>query len=129
MNRTFIAVCGAVMMSAALLGAQSQEKASTDSNNGGAGVASVTFRGCLNPGSTADTYYLTSAKEKGVKNSDKTVKIVAAKKGALEPFVTQEVEVTGTIDQATAPAASSDEASKVRTLTVTKVKSRADYCG
>jgi len=131
MNRTFVAVCGAVIMSAALVGAQSN---SADTNNkNGANAASstntVTFTGCLSPGSKGETFYLTSAKQKGVKNAAKTVKLVpATKKVDLNTFVTQEVEVTGTIDQAgSAPAAGSDSA-QAPTLTVTKVKSRTDAC-
>jgi len=80
-------------------------------------------------GSKADSYYLTSAKQKGVKNSEKSLKVVAASpKVKLEPFVTNEVEVTGTVDQPTA-AGGTDNSAAVRTLTVTKVKVRTQYCG
>ena len=132
MNRTFIAVCGAMVLSTALIGAQ-QKPAGEGNNSENAAAASantVTFTGCLNPGSNADSYYLTNAKQKGVKNGDKALKIVAAPKVKLEPFVTGEVEVTGTVDQADAPAATGSEgSSKVRTLTVTKAKLRNQYCG
>ena len=43
------------------------------------------------------------------------------------PFVTEEVEVTGTIDQPET-AAGTDNA-KTRTLTVSKVKVRTQSCG
>jgi hypothetical protein len=130
MNRTFVAVCGAVLVSTALVGAQAKpsgEGNSSESNNS-ASAASVTFTGCLNPGSSADSFYLTSAKQKGVKNADKSLKVVPANpKVKLDQFVTGEVELTGTIDQAEAPAA--DAAAKARTLTVTKVKLRQQACG
>ena len=127
--KTFVAVCGAVVLSAALVNAQQKPagEGNNSENNSGASAATVTFTGCLNPGSNADSYYLTNAKQKGVKNGDKALKIVAAPKVKLEPFVTGEVEVTGTVDQ---PAtAGSDGSSKVRTLTVTKAKLRNQYCG
>lgn len=134
MNRTFAAVCGAVVMSAALLGAQGHAgdgKASNDNKNG-ANPNTVTFTGCLSPGSNSETYFLTNAKQKGVKNADKTVKLVPAKtekKVGLAPFVTNEVEVTGTIDEAAATADTTTGAATPRTMTVTKVKVRAQYCG
>ena len=134
MNRTFAAVCGAVVLSAALVGAQghaSDEKSKTDNKNG-ADANTVTFTGCLSPGSTPETFYLTNAKQKGVKNADKTVKVVASKtekKIGLDAFVTNEVEVTGTIDEANGTAGTAGAAGQSRTLTVTKVKVRGQYCG
>ena len=128
MNRTFAAVCGAVLVSTALVGAQQKPaEGNTGENNNSASAATVTFTGCLNPGSNSDSFYLTSAKQKGVKNADKSLKIVAAPKVKLEPFVAGEVEVTGNVDAADTAAASGS--SKVRTLTVTKVKLRNQYCG
>jgi hypothetical protein len=134
MNRTFMAVCGAVVVSTALTVAQGKPSGETQGNHaentGAASASTVTFTGCLNPGSNAEFYYLTSAKQKGVKNADKSLKIVAASpKVKLEPLVTQEVEVTGTVDQADAAAAGADGSSKVRTLTATKIKFRNQYCG
>ena len=132
MNRMFTAVCGAMVLSTALMGAQ-QKPAGEGNNNENTTAASantVTFTGCLNPGSNADSYYLTNAKQKGVKNGDKALKIVAAPKVKLEPFVTGEVELTGTVDQPDGQAATGSEgSSKVRTLTVTKAKLRNQYCG
>lgn len=131
MNRTFAAVCGAVVVSAALLGAQGPAgdgKTSND-NKSGANANTVTFTGCLIPGSNSDSFLLTNAKQKGVKNADKTVKLVPAKtdkKVGLARFVTNEIEVTGTIDGA---AGADAGAGQPRTLSVTKVKVRADYCG
>ena len=128
MKRTFLAVCAAALVSTALVGAQG--KSSGDgTNNAAADANAVTFTGCLSPGSSPDSYYLTKAKQKGVKNSDKALKIVPANpKVKLEPFVTEEVEVTGTIDPAET-AAGADNGGKARTLTVTKVKVRTQSCG
>jgi len=125
MNRTLLGVCTAVIMSAAILGAQSKpadsENKAPDSAKSGAiaSESTVTFTGCLNPGSKSDSFFLTSAKEKGVKGEATTVKLVPAnKKVGLDTFLTHDVEVTGTLDKAgTTP-----------TLTVTKVKSRSDQC-
>jgi hypothetical protein len=135
MNRTFTAVCGAMVLSAALVGAQAHPagdgKSATDSKSG-ANANSVTFTGCLSPGSNSETFYLTNAKQKGVKNADKTVRLVASKtekKVGLDSFVTNEVEVTGTIDDASVTAATPGAAGQARTLTVTKVKVRGQYCG
>lgn len=128
MSRTFLALCGAALVSTALVGAQG--KSSGDSNNSSAASANaVTFTGCLSPGSNSESYYLTNAKQKGVKNSDKALKIVAGTpKVKLEPLVTQEIEVTGTIDPPDSPAGN-DNSGKARTLTVTKVKVRTESCG
>ena len=135
MNRTFAAVCGAMVLSAALVGAQGHTsddaKGKKDSKNG-ADANTVTFTGCLSPGSNAETFYLTNAKQKGVKNADKTVRVVASKtdkKVGLDAFVTNEVEVTGTIDEANGTAATAGASGQSRTLTVTKVKVRGQYCG
>ena len=125
MHRILAGVCTAVFMSAAILGAQAQSSESVgktpDHGNGTAATsaATVTFTGCLTPGSTSDPFFLTSAKEKGVKGDATTVKLVpASKKVGLDPFLTHDVEVTGTLDKAgTTP-----------TLTVTKIKSRSDHC-
>ena len=135
MNRTFAAVCGAVVLSAALVGAQGHaavDGKSKDDGKNGADANTVTFTGCLSPGSNPETFYLTNAKQKGVKNADKTVKLVAAKtdkKVGLDNFVTNEVEVTGTIDEANGTAAAAGAPGQSRTLTVTKVKVRGQYCG
>jgi len=116
-------------MSAAILCAQSkpQDTASNPSEpakaDAGVSTAIVTFTGCLGPASKDDSYYLTSAKQKGVKGSGQNLKIVPAnKKVNFEPYVTREVEVQGTLDR---PAASGTASP---TLTVTKVKTRADGC-
>ena len=133
MNRTFAAVCGAVLVSTALIGAQGKPAGDGNSgeNSSSASAATVTFTGCLNPGSNSDSFYLTSAKQKGVKNADKSLKVVPANpKVKLDSFVLGEVELTGTVDQAEAPSADkTDGAAKARTLTVTKAKLRQQSCG
>jgi hypothetical protein len=133
MSRTLLGVCTAIIMSAAMLGAQSQSPDNgAKSSNGKTATAptgTVTYTGCLSPGSDADSFYLMSAKQKGVKAQATTVKVVpATKKVDLGTFVTQGVEVTGTLDQAgtsAAPAAGSESAP---TLTVTKVKFSPTGC-
>jgi hypothetical protein len=118
-------------MSAAVLAAQSKpadnDKATEAEKNAAASATGVvTFTGCLSPQSKSDSFYLTSAKQKGVKGAAQTVKIVpATKKVDLDAFVTKEVEVTGSLDKAAAAAAGSEA---TPTLTVTKIKSRADGC-
>ena len=134
MNRTLLGVCSAIIMSAAMLGAQSpSHDSSGKSSEAGksaapASAAAVTFTGCLSPRTKSDEVYLTSAKQKGVKGASANVKLVAAtKKVNLDTFATQTVEVTGTLDQGTssAPAGGSGTAP---VLTVTKIKSSADGC-
>ena len=132
MNRTFAAVCGAVLLSTALIGAQGKPAGDGNSgeNTNSASAATVTFTGCLNPGSNSDSFYLTSAKQKGVKNADKSLKIVPANpKVKLDQFLLGEVELTGTVDQTAAGADKADNAAKARTLTVTKAKLRNQSCG
>ena len=137
MNRTFVAVCGAVVLSVALVGAQAHPagdaKSANDKteNKNGANANAVTLTGCLNPGSTGETFYLTNVKQKGAKNVDKTLKLVAAKtdkKVGLGTFITNEVEVTGSFDEPTA-APVAGASGQARTVTVTKVKFRSQYCG
>ena len=134
MNRTVAGVCTAVVMSAAILGAQAQssESAGKTSDHGKSGASAsggVTFTGCLAPGSNSDSFYLMSAKQKGVKSAAATMKLVpATKKVDLGTFVSHEVEVTGTVDQGGTAAAPGGGSEKAPTLTVTKVKSRTDQC-
>ena len=126
--RTFTAVLGAVAMSVALVGAQ--DKSSTPSTNSNAQAANtVTFTGCLNSASAKDTYYLTSAKQKGAKSTEKTLKVLqGTEKASLERYLAQEVELTGTVDPAQ-PGTPAPEGAQVRTLTVTKAKFRSQSCG
>jgi len=135
MNRTLAGVCTAVIMSAAVLGAQAQssESAGKTSDDGKGGTAAststVTFTGCVAPRGTGDSFYLTSARQKGVKGAPTTVKLLpATKKVDLEAFVAHEVEVTGTLDQAGTSAAPAAGSTAAPTLTVTKAKSRDEGC-
>lgn len=136
MNRTFVAVCSAVVFSMALVSAQGpagEAKPANDKNDSksGAKANAVTFTGCLNPGSNGETFYLTNAKQKGAKNADKTLKLVAAKtdkKVGLGTFITNEVEITGSFDDPNA-APLVGGSGQARTVTVTKVKFRSQYCG
>jgi hypothetical protein len=110
-------------MSAAILGAQtkSSDNSAKASDNGksASAASTVTFTGCLAPGTKADAFYLTNAKEKGVKGAPATVKVVpATKKVDVNSFIAHEVEVTGTLEQA-GTSASSETAP---TLSATKVK-------
>lgn len=129
MHRTLVSVCTAVVMSAALLGAQAKStdnsgKSSDPGKSGAsAAAATVTFIGCVTPGTTSDTFFLINSKQKGVKAPATTMKLVpASKKVGIGTFVTQGVEVTGTVDQ---PA---NAASGPATFTVTKIKSNAGGC-
>ena len=135
MNRTLVGVCTAMVMSAAILGAQSKSAdvsgKSSDAGKSGAaaGAATVTFTGCVTPGATSDSFLLLNSKQKGVKAPATTVKLVpASKKVDVATFVTQGVEVTGTLDPAGASAADANGASSPATLTVAKIKSSASGC-
>ena len=128
MHRTLVGVCTAVVMSAALLGAQAKStdngKSSDAARNGAAATtATVTFTGCVTPGSTVDSFLLINSKQKGVKAPATTMKLVpATKKVDIDAFVTQGVDVTGTLE----PAANG--ATSPATFTVTKIKSNAGGC-
>ena len=74
------------------------------------------FQGCLVPGSANDSFKLINATEKGQKGKEKAnYSVVADPKLDVMHFVTMELEVTGTASGTT--------------LTVSKIKHRADYCG
>ncbi|TAK16189.1 MAG: hypothetical protein EPO35_05840 [Acidobacteria bacterium] len=110
MHRTTIALAGAVLLSAALLTAQSSNP--------------TTYRGCLQPGTSQGNYLLTNAVAKGDKTRSKVaLKVVPENaKVNLEAQVTHEVEVTGSVT----PSAQQGQPG---TLTATKVAWKADYCG
>lgn len=133
MHRMIVATIGAVIASAAILAAQAK---TTQPASGSAPAAgkTVTYIGCLGPGSSENTFLLSNAEEKGVKGGAKHLnfKVVAAsEKVNLEERVTQQVEVTGTFNDSTPPAAASESGSgeKLPTLSATSVKYKADYCG
>jgi hypothetical protein len=134
MQRTFVTVIGATLMSAAFLSAQNKSTAPASSGPAAppAGKA-VTYIGCLGPGSDADSYTLSNGEEKG--NKDKaaahvTFKVVGSSdKVKLEDHVTQAVEITGTFSDSTPPAGESESAKSLPTFKATSVKWQADYCG
>jgi hypothetical protein len=122
-------------MSAAMLGAQSPSHDSGSKSpepgksGASANAAAVMFTGCLSPRSKSDEVYLTSAKQKGVKDAPATVKLVpATKKVNLDTFATQTVEVTGTLDQSGPSSAPAGGPGATPVLTVTKIKASADGC-
>lgn len=129
-NRLMALMIGA-MMSAAVLSAQQK---STPSGSGSAPAdagKAVTYVGCLVPGSGTDAHMLTNAKEKGVKGNAPrlTFKLAPSEKVKLEPYVTNEVAVTGTFTDTPAPSSSTASGEVVRTFTVTRVSSQASSCG
>ena|SRR5690348_817003 len=127
MHRTLVSVCTAVVMSAALLGAQAKSTDNSTSSDRGkngtsANAATVTFIGCVTPGTTSDSFFLINSKQKGTKAPAATLNLVpATKKVSIGPFVTQGVEVTGTVEQGKGSGSPS-------TLTVTKIKSNDGGC-
>jgi hypothetical protein len=129
----FVATIGAVITSAAILSAQTKTPPPAKASGQAAGKT-VTYIGCLGPGSSENTYLLSNAEEKGVKGGAKHLnfKVVAAsEKVNLEERVTQQVEVSGTFSDATPPAATSESGAgeKLPTFSATSVKYKADYCG
>lgn len=135
MHRTFVALVGAVAMSAAIVSAQDKAAPSSGSKDSAstAGKA-VTFVGCLEPGTGDNNYTLVNAEQKGNKDKSQshvTIKVVpSTEKVKLEEHVTQTVEVSGTFEDSTPPAAGdSTTLAKLPTFSVTKVTYQRDYCG
>ena len=129
--RMFALTIGATMASAVLVTAQ-QKSAGTGSATSPSAPAKITYTGCLTPGSGENAYLLTNGKEKGVKGKDNprvNFKLVAGEKVKLEPHVTHEVTVTGTLSEAAAPASSGASGETLRTFTVTTVKTESPSCG
>ena len=130
--RMFVLTIGATIASAALIGAQ-QKSTGTGSGTTATPAANVTYVGCLSPGSGENAYLLTNGKQKGVKGKDTprvNFKLVAAERVRLEPHVTHEVSVTGTLSEAPAAAAASGASGEtLRTFTVTAVKTESTSCG
>jgi hypothetical protein len=110
MKRMMVAMLGAVLISA--VGVYAHEKPAADG---------TVFIGCLVPGTTSDAFTLINATEKGKKSKEKaTYKVVAeSPKVDVDHFVTNEVEITGTVDGSGSSAV----------LKATKIKRRSDYCG
>ncbi len=132
MHRTFVATIGAVIASAAFLAAQTKPTTPAAQAAAPAAGKTVTYIGCLGPGSSENQFLMSNAEEKGVKGGQKHLyfKVVpASEKVNLEERVTQQVEITGTFSDATPPATSSESGEKLPTFTATKVSYKADYCG
>jgi hypothetical protein len=128
MQRSVIAVAGAMCLSVAIISAQDKSSPATGS---GAKVAdSVTYTGCLLEGASKGTYTLQSASEKGKKNKENgklsLVVVPADPKVSLDPQVSHSVEITGTVGT---PAPSGGSTSDLPVLTAKKVKWHADFCG
>ena len=116
MKRTFVGTLVAVVMSVGVIAAQSKPA------QAGADKDKVTFYGCLVTGSTAGSYTLLSAEQKGQKGAKISLKLVpTSPKLNMEGNLLKEVEVSGTLGTAVG--------SDLPTLTVTGVKFRAEYCG
>ena len=130
-NRFFGLMIGAAMLSAAVLSAQQKSTPSGSGAGQPAAGKTVTYVGCLASGGGADAYLLTNAKEKGVKGNTPrvTFKLAPTGKIKLEPYVTHEVAVTGTVDDTPGATASAASGDAVRTFTVTKVSSQSPSCG
>ncbi len=129
--RMFALTIGATMASAVLVTAQ-QNSPGTESGTNPSAPAKVTYVGCLSPGSGENSYLLTKGKEKGAKGKDNprvNFKLVAGEKVKLEPHVTHEVTITGTLSEAVAPASSGASGETLRTFTVTAVKTESPSCG
>jgi hypothetical protein len=133
MQRTFVALVGATVMSAAFLSAQTKSPSASSAAAPASGKE-VTYIGCLEPGTGEGNFTLTNADEKG--NKDKaaahvTFKVVpSSDKVKLEDHLTQSVRVTGTFTDATKPATGESTAGeKLPTFTATKVQWERDYCG
>ena len=125
MHRTTIALVGAAFMSAAVLSAQNTTATPAASSKTPASSANtVTYTGCLIPGSTGDSFVLANATAKGDKAKQKvSLNVVpSSSKVKVADRLTNAVEVVGTVT----PAAKSGDAP---TLTVTKISWKGDYCG
>jgi len=126
--RTCVAVVASVILSAGLVAAQSKSTGQPASS--GSQGAETKYRGCLAPGATADTFVLTKAKEQGQKGKEKiTLNVVPADKVKLDFFILKEVEITGTVKGSVSGSADAETGQVLPTLTATKAKTTADYCG
>lgn len=129
-SRTLIAIIGAVISSATLVAAQQSAGPVTAEKKE---AISVTWSGCLQPGSAANTFLLTAAKEKGDKSrgaSKMALKVIpATDKVKLGDRVLQAVEIKGTVTDAASTGGSAETGEALKTLTATSVTWKADYCG
>jgi hypothetical protein len=131
-NRTLAIMFGAAVISAASVSAQ--QKPTEPARPAAVQTDKpVTYIGCLSPGTAEDNFVLLKAEQKGqrTKAEDRlSLKIVpATPKVKLEPYVTQEVEITGTLGTPPAASDSSEQGETLQLLTATNVKWRANSCG
>ncbi|HEX5215685.1 MAG TPA: hypothetical protein VFV98_09495 [Vicinamibacterales bacterium] len=130
LHRTFVAIIGAAIASVTIVAAQQTAGPATAEKKD---APTVTFNGCLQPGSTADTFLLTAAKEKGDKSkgaSKTALKVVpGSAKVKLGDRVLQAVEIKGTVADAPATGGSAETGEALKVLTATSVTWKADYCG
>ena len=132
LHRTFVVTIGASLMSAAFLAAQTKSaQPATGSGSAAATTKTVTYVGCLEPGSGDGNFMLTNADEKGTKTSEHVYfKVVpSSSKVKLEDHITQSVEITGTFTDSTPPGNASTSSEKLPTFSATNVKWQNDYCG
>ena len=132
MKHRILALTIGATIASAVLGAAQQKSTGSGSGSDSSTTAKVTFVGCLTPGSGENAYLLTNGKEKGAKGKDNprvNFKLVAGEKVRLEPHVTHEVTITGTLSEPVAPATSGASGEALRTLTVTSIKTESSSCG
>ena len=130
MYRTLAIILGAAVVSAASITAQQTSTGPSDST-AAQDAKPVTYIGCLSAGTSEENFVLLNAQQKGQKDKDRVaLKVVAATpKVKLEPYVTQEVEVTGMLTGSPTTASQSEEGAALRVFTATNVKWRASSCG
>jgi hypothetical protein len=133
MNRTLAIILGAAVVSIASVSAQQKPTGPSDPA-AAQDLKPVTYIGCLSAGTAENNFVLLNAQQKGQKEKDRVaLKVVAATpKVKLEPHVTQEVEITGTLGTSPASSSSSEASSEgevLRVLTATSVKFRVSSCG
>jgi len=126
MHRTTIALVGRRILKKKILSAQtpSANRAAAPKAPAASANNTVTYSGCLIPGSAADSFILSNATAKGDKSKEKvSLNVVpSSSKVKVADRVTNAVEVVGTVT----PAAQKGDAP---TLTVTKISWKGDYCG
>lgn len=131
-RRTVVATLSAAVIGTVVLAAQ--DGRSGGSTSGSTSAQTVVYRGCLNLGTADGTFFMSKAAEKNQKGKEKiSLKVTpATDKVKLEPFILKEVEITGTVEGATAGAtsgAAAEGGEVLGTLKATKVTWKNDYCG
>ena len=118
MKRTLFAIFGCALLTTAMIAANPATPPQAGADKG------TVYVGCLVPGASAGNYTLLNAVEKGSKDKAKSkvsfTVVPGSPKMNLEAQLTREVEIVGAV---------SDQGSGQATLTATKIKWRADFCG